>query len=127
MVKVRVQEQNISYHFGTLTMSARGAYYRHLYPFKAVREWLEASEYVSGVREYAFRFDSGAMTRYMNFSTTEAFMKTVQKANPAEIHLGGIYVRAEIVILVFYFIYETEWQHLRADGTRQRIRHRHRY
>jgi DNA primase catalytic subunit len=72
----------------------RAAYY-HLYPFEVVFDWLSATEKTAGIigaREYAFRFDSLAMKRFQNFANAEEFKKAVKKANPAEIHLGGIFV-----------------------------------
>lgn len=74
---------------------ARQAYYHHLYPFQVVYDWVAATEDAIGHlgrREYAFRFDSGAMKRFQNFSNVEEFERAIKKGNPAEIHLGGIYV-----------------------------------
>jgi DNA primase catalytic subunit len=74
---------------------ARSAYYHHLYPFSVVYDWLWASENLAGdlgVREFAFRFDSHALSRFQNFTDEAEFRLAAKKANPAEIHFGGIYV-----------------------------------
>ena len=76
-------------------MTDRAAYYQQLYPFHVVFDWLTATNKLSGSlgsREFAFRFDSGAMKRFQTFSSAKEFKKAVTKQNPAEIHLGGIYV-----------------------------------
>jgi DNA primase catalytic subunit len=73
----------------------RAAYYEQLYPFCVVFDWLTATNNLAGnpgSREFAFRFDSGAMKRFQNFSSAKDFKKAVTTQNPAEIHLGGIYV-----------------------------------
>lgn len=74
----------------------RAAYYHHLYPFQAVYDWLRTAKGAvgdGGSREYAFRFDSNAMARFKEFSSAEEFQNAVKRECPAEIHLGGIYVR----------------------------------
>jgi hypothetical protein len=74
---------------------ARSAYYHHLYPFPVVYNWLWASENLAGdlgIREFAFRFDSRALSRFQNFTDEAEFRLATKKANPAEIHFGGIYV-----------------------------------
>lgn len=83
--------------------TARAAYYYHLYPFQIVYDWLAATEGSAGnpgQREYAFRFDSNAMKRFQNFASVERFKAAVKEANPAEIHLGGIYVCSNIIQLI---------------------------
>jgi DNA primase catalytic subunit len=75
-------------------MADRAAYYQQLYPFHVVFDWLAATSNLAGglgSREFAFRFDSGAMKRFQNFSCSKDFKKAVTTQNPAEIHLGGIY------------------------------------
>ena len=71
------------------------AYYKQLYPFCIVFDWLTATNNLAGnlgSREFAFQFDSGAMKRFQNFLSTKDFKKAVTTQNPVEIHLGGIYV-----------------------------------
>jgi DNA primase catalytic subunit len=76
-------------------MADRAAYYQQLYPFQVVFDWLAATNNLAGslgCREFAFRFDSGAMKRFQNSASTKEFKKAVTTQNPTEIHLGGIYV-----------------------------------
>jgi len=49
----------------------RAAYYEQLYPFCVVFDWLTATNNLAGnpgSREFAFRFDSGAMKRFQKGS-----------------------------------------------------------
>ncbi|CCF60458.1 hypothetical protein KAFR_0K01020 [Kazachstania africana CBS 2517] len=69
-------------------------YYRSMYPFKEIFEWLNHSEVPSKDmtnRELAMAFRSGAYKRYNSFSSIAEFKSTIEKSNPDRFEIGAIY------------------------------------
>lgn len=69
-------------------------YYRQLFPFNDIFNWLNHSMSPSKDminREFAMAFRSGAYKRYNSFNTVQEFKAQIEKANPDRFEIGAIY------------------------------------
>ncbi|EDZ71451.1 YIR008Cp-like protein, partial [Saccharomyces cerevisiae AWRI1631] len=69
-------------------------YYKSLYPFKHIFNWLNHSPKPSRDminREFAMAFRSGAYKRYNSFNSVQDFKAQIEKANPDRFEIGAIY------------------------------------
>ncbi|CAI4407172.1 CEI_1a_G0027110.mRNA.1.CDS.1 [Saccharomyces cerevisiae] len=69
-------------------------YYKSLYPFKHIFNWLNHSPKPSRDminREFAMAFRSGAYKRYNSFNSVQDFKAQIERANPDRFEIGAIY------------------------------------
>ncbi|KAH7910116.1 prim-pol domain-containing protein [Hygrophoropsis aurantiaca] len=70
------------------------AFYRHLYPFKSIFNWLNHEHVPTRLfthREFAFTLQHDVYLRYNSFNTYEDLKKQVCALNPTRFEIGPIY------------------------------------
>lgn len=70
------------------------AFYRRLYPFKQVYNWLNqdhASSRLITNREFALTLQGDVYLRYNSFATAEEMKKEICRYNPTRFEIGPIY------------------------------------
>jgi hypothetical protein len=70
------------------------AYYKRLYPFKSIFNWLNHGPTPSKLfthREFAFTLAGDVYLRYNSFSTAEDLKKQVCALNPTRFEIGPVY------------------------------------
>jgi DNA primase small subunit len=78
----------------SLTPETMLAYYRRLYPFKPLFNWLNHSHAPSKLfthREFAFTLQGDVYLRYNSFATAEDLKKQICTLNPTRFEIGPIY------------------------------------
>lgn len=69
-------------------------YYRKLYPFESVFNWLNHSTIPTNDitnREFAMAFRSGAYKRYNSFNSVAEFKSAIERGNPDRFEIGAVY------------------------------------
>lgn len=69
-------------------------YYRRLYPFKSLFNWLNHSHQPSRLfthREFAFTLPGDIYLRYHSFNDADDLKKEVCKLNPERFEIGPVY------------------------------------
>ncbi|KZT43061.1 DNA primase catalytic subunit [Sistotremastrum suecicum HHB10207 ss-3] len=70
------------------------AFYRRLYPFKSLFQWLNQGQAPSKLfsnREFAFTLPGDVYLRYHSFDTMDDLKKQIVKLNPSRFEIGAIY------------------------------------
>ncbi|TFK48985.1 prim-pol domain-containing protein [Heliocybe sulcata] len=70
------------------------AFYRRLYPFKSIMNWLNHEHVPTKLythREFAFTLQGDVYLRYNSFNTVEDFKKQVCTLNPTRFEIGPVY------------------------------------
>jgi DNA primase small subunit len=88
------------------------AFYRRLYPFKSIYQWLNHDHIPTKLfthREFAFTLQGDVYLRYNSFNNAEELKKQVCNLNPTRFEIGPVY-SARVCCLMysgcFYQIYD---------------------
>lgn len=77
-----------------LTAQLMLAFYRRLYPFKSIFQWLNHEHTPSKLfmnREFAFTLPGDVYLRYQSFATADDLKKQVLAQNPTRFEIGPMY------------------------------------
>lgn len=70
------------------------AFYKRLYPFKSLFQWLNQGQAPSKLfsnREFAFTLPGDVYLRYHSFDTMDDLKKQIVKLNPSRFEIGAVY------------------------------------
>lgn len=70
------------------------AFYRRLYPFKSIYQWLNHEHAPTKLftnREFAFTLPGDVYLRYNSFTTADELKKQVCNLNPTRFEIGPVY------------------------------------
>jgi DNA primase small subunit len=80
------------------------AFYRRLYPFKSIFQWLNHEHSPTQLfthREFSFTLEGDVYLRYNSFNNAEDLKKQVCSLNPTRFEIGPVYsVRVSDIVLV---------------------------
>ncbi|KAH6914182.1 DNA primase catalytic subunit [Coprinopsis sp. MPI-PUGE-AT-0042] len=77
-----------------LSPEAMGTFYRRIYPFKSIFNWLNHDQMPTRMwthREFAFTLQGDVYLRYKSFNTAEELKKDVCNLNPTRFEIGPVY------------------------------------
>ena len=77
-----------------LTPELMLTFYRRLYPFKSIYNWLNHEHTPTRLfthREFAFTLQGDVYIRYNSFATSDELKQQVVRLNPSRFEIGAIY------------------------------------
>lgn len=102
---------SVAEDFDPSSAEAMLAFYRRLYPFKSIFNWLNHEHTPTRLfthREFAFTLQGDIYLRYNSFSNAEDLKKQVCTLNPSRFEIGPVYsARVSSTVLIIYL---SDWR-----------------